>query len=93
MERRHEYMLTARLEEAAAGGCSHITLPELHLWFGVKKLANGTYRDLANRWDEAVQTARQYQPNFSDPGELMCVSGNGGIFIFGQKRAEKVRPN
>jgi hypothetical protein len=92
MERRHEQLLTSRLEQAAAEGCAHITTPELHLWYGVKKLAAGTWRDLASRWDEAVQTVQQHQPNFSDPGQLACVSGRGGIFVFGEKRVERVKP-
>ena len=92
MERRHEEILTSRLEKAAAEGCAHIAKSELHLWYGVKKLAAGTWRDMAARWDEAVRTVQQYQPDFSDPGQLMSVSGSGGYFFFGEKRVERVRP-
>jgi hypothetical protein len=93
MERRHEEMLTARLEEAATNGSAHILDSELHLWYGVKKLAAGTWRDIAHRWDEVVPAVRQFQPNFSDPGPLVSVEGKGGIFIFGKKKIALVSPD
>jgi hypothetical protein len=87
MERRHEEMLTAKLEEAASNGTAHILYSELHNWYGVKKLAAGTWRDLSHRWSDVVKAVQQFQPNFSDPGQLMCVDGKGGMVIFGKKKS------
>jgi hypothetical protein len=93
MDRGHERTLKARLEEAATQGCAHIASAELHQWYQVKKLAAATWRDLADRWEEAVDAAKLYQPSFEDPGELMSINGKAGIFIFGEKRVERVRPS
>ena len=93
MERRHEEALMARLEEAASQGCAHIATGELHQWYGVKKLAAGTWRDLASRWNEVVASVRQFQPNFREPGQLMSVNGKNGMFLFGEKLVERVNPD
>jgi hypothetical protein len=82
MERSHEAMLTARLEDAMLHGCSHITWDELYHWYGVKKIAAGTLRDLASRWEEITDG--------TNLGQLMEVKGKGGIFIFGKGTTKPV---
>lgn len=84
MERRYEELLTARLEDAALHGCSHITLNELRSWYGVGKLAARTWRDLCERWQEVTNRKE---------GQLMGVSGRDGWFIFGQKNAKPLDPD
>jgi len=93
VERRHEDMLTAKLEEAAAEGHVLLLRSELYQWYGVKKFADGSRRDLANRWDEAVAAAKQVQPSYKDPGKLMMIEHNSSVLLFGEKWSESVRPN
>ena len=59
MERRHDELLTTRLEDAMLNGCSHITWNELYHWYGMRKLAAGTYRDLKRRWRTSPVGAKQ----------------------------------
>jgi hypothetical protein len=84
MERRHDDILTARLEDALLNGCSHISYPELYLWYDVKKIAAGTWRDLTKRWEELSKNRS---------GQLMTVEGRNGIFIFAQKKVWAVNPD
>ena len=84
MERRHDESLTTRLEDAFLNGCSHITYPELYLWYGVRKLAAGTWRDMSKRWEE-ITGGRS--------GQLMAVEGKNGVFVFGQKKAWVANPD
>lgn len=84
MEKAHQNLLTARLEDAYLNGCSHITWKELYHWYGVQKIAVGTYRDLQTRWDELTE---------DDSGRLMMKEGRGGIYIFGGKDIVAVYPN
>ncbi len=88
MERRHDYLLTARLEDALYNGCAHITWEELYLWYGVRKLAAGTFRDLHQRWvDLFSETSANESP------QLMMVKGRGGMFIFDGNNAEEINPD
>lgn len=82
MERGHEALLTARLEDAMLHGCTHITWDELYHWYGVKKIAAGTWRNLRDRWEELTEGSK---------GQLMRIVGKGGIFIFGEDRARPVK--
>lgn len=84
MERLHQNNLTARLEDAFLNGCSHITWNELYHWYGVQKIAAGTYRDLQTQWDELTD---------GDSGPLMMIDGRGGIFIFAKKNIKSVYSN
>ena len=84
MERRHDELLTSRLEDAWKNGVSHITWPELYLWYSVEKLAARSYRDLCHRWDEMTN---------GEAGSLMSVKGRDGIFIFGQKTVMSLDPD
>ncbi len=88
MDRWHDSVLTSRLEEALLHGCAHISYPELYRWYGVKKIAAGTYRDLTHRWKELDKEITN-----GGAGELMQVEGKGGIFIFGSAKARKVDPD
>ncbi|MFL6311343.1 MAG: hypothetical protein ACJ71W_04480 [Terriglobales bacterium] len=83
MERAHEALLTARLEDAMLHGCSHITWDELYHWYGLRKIAAGTWRDLKNRWEELTEDR--------NVGQLMRINGKGGIFIFGEDKAQPVK--
>jgi len=91
MQIRHEEVLASRLEEAVLHGCAHITWSELYLWYGVQKIAAGTWRDLARRWDKVVESIKALKmPDWVDPGKLNRVDGRAGFFIFGDKLVKKV---
>jgi len=91
MQIRHEEILTSRLEEAALCGCSHITWEELYLWYGAQKIAAGTWRDLARRWEKVLESMKEIKlPSSGDPGKLMRIDGRGGIFILGDKLLKQV---
>jgi hypothetical protein len=85
MQIRHEELLTSRLEEAALNGCAFIRWEEMYLWYGVQKIAAGTWRDLASRWDKVVASVKALKlpAPWSDPGKLHRVDGRGGMYIFG----------
>jgi hypothetical protein len=85
MERRHDELLTARLEDALLNGCSHITWNELYHWYGVQKIAAGTWRDLTNRWEEVTEGEKA--------GQLKMVEGKGGIFLFDGNKAKAINPD
>ncbi|MEQ8744112.1 hypothetical protein [Parasphingorhabdus sp.] len=72
MQKRHDNLLTARLEHVVDAGVAHILWNELYTWYDVKKIAAGTYRDLNQRWDEITD---------GDEGRLMKIEGAGGIFL------------
>lgn len=96
MERRHEELLKARLEDAALHGCSHITQQELYLWYGVQKVAANTYRDLVRKWDETVASLRAQKifKSSNQPGQLMYINdGREGMFIFGEQMSGRVNPD
>lgn len=83
MDKRHDEVLTTRLEDIVTKGCAYISWNELYLWYGVQKLAARSYRDLSARWDEL---AASY--NMTDLGKLVFVQSpweknGGGIFLFG----------
>jgi hypothetical protein len=86
MNKRHDELLTSRLEEIVTKGCTYIAWNELYLWYGVQKLAARTYRDLAERWDE-IATSHE----LSELGKLAFVqspwgrAGGAGIYLFGSE--------
>jgi hypothetical protein len=84
MEKRYDESLTTRLEDAMLHGCSHITWQELYHWYGVQKIAAGTWRDLAHRWEEITE---------GKGGPLAKVPGRDGIFIFDRKKIAPVDPD
>ncbi len=85
MERRHDELLTTRLEDAMLNGCSHITWNELYHWYGMHKLAAGTYRDLKRRWEEVTDGRKA--------GTLKMVRGREGMFIFDASKVESIDPD
>lgn len=86
MERRHDELLTARLEEAMLNGCSHVTWNELYHWYGVQKIAANTWRDLKKRWQEITEERKA--------GPLKMIrDGGGGIFIFDGNKVEAIDPD
>jgi len=85
MERRHDELLTARLEDAMLNGCSHITWNELYQWYDVQKLAANTWRDLKKRWDEVTEGRKV--------GSLKMVEGRGGMFLHDGSKSKFVDPD
>ena len=79
MDRRYDDILTARLEDAIHNGCAHITWEELYLWYGKKKLAARTWRDLDRRLKEIKGTAKPEK-----------IYGRGGIFIFDSNKNSQI---
>jgi hypothetical protein len=91
MQIRHEETLTSRLEEAALHGCAHITWEEMYLWYSVQKIAAGTWRDLARRWDKVLESIKATKiPDWTDPGKLIRTHDRGGFFILGDKLIRQV---
>lgn len=84
MERRYDDMLTARLESVDDDGCAYITWNTLYRWYGVEKIAAGTYRDLEKRWQD-ISGGKQ--------GKLMQVAREEGVFLFAQKRIKPISPD
>lgn len=81
MDKRHQDLLTNRLEDACLNGCSHVSWEELYRWYDVQKIAARTYRDLEARWQDMTE---------GSAGRLMKVEGRGGIFIYGESKSERV---
>jgi len=77
MERHHEGVLTSRLEMVMDEGCSHVLRSELKRWFGKKKLAARTYRELEERWQEISE---------GEAGPLYRIRGAGGYFLLAGDR-------
>lgn len=84
MEKRHQDLLTSRLEDACDGGCSHIVWEELYRWYDTQKITAKTYRDLEERWQHLTEDKL---------GRLMKIEGRGGIFIFAKGNATLVDEN
>jgi len=88
---RHDETLTSRLEDAVLHGGARISWDEMYLWYGVQKLAAGTWRDLAARWAKVVESIKAAKiPEWSDPGKPMRIDDRTGFFIFGDKRTKPV---
>ena len=81
MHKRNDDLLTSRLEDAADEGMSFILWSELYRWYETKKIAAGTRRDLAQRWDELTN---------GQHGDLQQIESRGGIYIFGSKSPEPI---
>lgn len=87
MEKRHQDLLTSRLEQIVTTGSTYIAWSELYFWYGVQKLAKRTYRDLSERWDEIATTH-----GLTEVGKLSFVQsplttggGGAGIHLFGSE--------
>ena len=84
MDKRHDDMLTSRLEEIVTKGCTYVAWNELYLWYGVAKLAARTYRDLAERWDEIMEAQGLELGKLAFVQSPWGKGGSGpGIFLFG----------
>lgn len=85
MQKRHDDILTSRLEEIYTNGAAYISWNELYLWYGVQAIAARTYRDLSTRWDDI--STEWTNADGTELGNLMyvCSPGrtNAGIFVFG----------
>lgn len=94
MERRHEDELTKRLEQILTDGCTYISWNELYHWYGMQKLAAGTYRDLSQRWDDLTKTTKSPDGKPLKLGKLMFVQSpfkvTPGIYLFGEKMPKAV---
>ena len=92
MQKRHDDLLTSRLEKILTEGCAYISWTELYLWYDAKALAARTYRDLSNRWDE-ISTGRT-KADGTELGKLVFVQSVGtpspGIFVFGANMPDVV---
>ena len=75
MQKRHDDLLTARLESVIDAGVAHILWNELYRWYDVKKIAARTLRDLEQRWSDL--TNDQFGP-------LMKVEGMSGVFLMAE---------
>jgi hypothetical protein len=84
MQKRYDEVLTTRIEDAIHNGCTHITWNELYLWYGVKKIAAGTYRDLAQRMRETAGGRAL---------KARRIEGRGGIFIYDGSKSEWIDPD
>ena len=76
MQKRHDDILSARLEQVVHAGVAHILWNELYTWYETQKIAARTWRDLSQRWDEISE---------GDEGRLMKVEGSGGIFLISEE--------
>ena len=80
-EQRHSDELSARLEAVQGEGVAHVLFSELYRWYGVQKLAAGTFGDLRKRF-ETLTNGRL--------GELYCVEGSNGYFLMGKRRLKRL---
>lgn len=91
MGKKHSDVLTCRLEEILTTGATFISWNELYLWYGVQKLAAGTYRDLSNRWDEI---ADEWEEKKESLGRLMFVQSamkpSPGIYLFAENMPQPI---
>jgi hypothetical protein len=72
MLKRHDNILTSRLETVSIAGCAHILWDELYLWYGIQRITVTIYRDLEARWQELTNDKQ---------GALMKADGSGGLFL------------
>ncbi len=84
MDKRFDNMLTALLESVLDEGCVYVPWGALYRWYGVAKIAAGTYRDLESRWQEV--SAGKF-------GKLMHIAEGDGAFLFAQKHVKPISPD
>jgi hypothetical protein len=78
MEKRHDDLLTARIEEVAANGWAFIQWWEAYLWTGQKKLGKNFWRDLEARF--ATAYAKRSPPDLQfcqTPAGLLLINPDG----------------
>lgn len=81
VERRHDDLLTTKLEEVYDNGVAFVAWTEIYRWYGTQKIAAGTLRNLSQRWDD-LSKGKQ--------GPLLRVRNNGGMFLTAKKFVEPV---
>jgi len=81
MEKRHDELLTTRLEEVYDNGVAYVTWSELYRWYDTRKIAAGTLRNLSQRWDELSN---------GKYGGLQGVRNDGGMFLTAEGYVEPV---
>jgi hypothetical protein len=78
MQKRHDDLLTARIEEVAHKGWSYITWWEAYLWYDQKKLAKNFWRDLKSRFEETNQKKDGLELHlYEDHGGVLLINGSG----------------
>lgn len=96
MDKRHDNELTTRLEKILTDGSVFISWNELYHWYGVQKLAAGTFRDLENRWQELSED-KQITRNGKKVGlgTLACVQApsryTAGVYLFGSNMPQSIQ--
>ncbi|MGV8891638.1 MAG: hypothetical protein ACOH2K_01530 [Burkholderiaceae bacterium] len=92
MQKRHDDELINRLEQILTEGCVYISWNELYLWYGMQKLAAGTYRDLTMRWQEISDG--KTMTDGTELGDLVFVQSptknSPGIYLFGSNMPQAV---
>jgi hypothetical protein len=78
MESRHDDTLTDRLEHILHAGCVQILWNELYHWYNVKKIAAGTWDDLAKRWQKVS----------GGKSALKRVESAEGIYLFDESKIQ-----
>jgi len=85
MERRYDDLLTSHLESVLDEGCTYIAWGALYRWYGVEKIAAGTYRDLESRWQEVSKGTKL--------GRLLHIPNEGGTFLLAEKSVKPISPD
>jgi hypothetical protein len=85
MEKRYDDLLSSRLEEILDKGITYFTWNEIYRWYGVQKIAAGTYRDIKSRWQEISR---------GKLGELMEINlpNACGVYLTAAKQVKTFYP-
>lgn len=81
MDKRHDDILTTRLETVVHNGMVFIGVNELRAWYGLKRLGSRCWKDLAARWNDVKG---------EDGGELMKIRKLGGFYFFDSNTVKSV---
>lgn len=76
MQKRHDDILTTRLETVIDEGVCYLSWAELYRWYDTKKIAARSYRDIDTRWSELSKGAL---------GALKFIEGQAGMYLFAEK--------
>ena len=80
MLKRHEDALLSRLDIVVVGGFALIEWWELYLWYGVKRIDKGIWRDLKTRLLELEHR---------DDDSILIREGQSGVLLV---RADELKP-
>lgn len=81
MDKRHDDLLTNRLEAVVHNGMVFIGVNELRAWYGLQRLGVRSWRDLAARWD---------QVKGEKGGDLLRIRKLGGFYFFDSKTVKSI---